>query len=123
MRVCGTVLLGACDSGMADRIGRDERAGFVRAAIRAGAAAVVVARWPAENEVGTAVLDQFERYLRYLPRDVALQRALLDVRTEHPARWGCWALYGDPGRQTGAGPVRRVTRRHVDQWRNHARVR
>lgn len=71
-----------------------------------------------------AVLDQFDRYLRYLPRDVALWRALRDacVATgvpdlEHPARWACWTLYGDPGWQTGADPVRRFIRR-LDLRRN-----
>ena len=120
MRDCGTVMLGFCESGMARRVGRDERVGFVRAALRAGAAAVIAARWAAENTTAAAVLDQFERYLRYLPRDIALQRALLDQRTDHPARWGCWTLYGDPGWQTGAGLVRRVTRRNFDRRRNHA---
>jgi hypothetical protein len=70
-----------------------------------------------------AVLEGFERYLRYLPRDVALQRAQLDVcdgtvplsapvpDIGHPVWWACWTLYGDPGHQTKAGPLRRLLRR------------
>ncbi len=129
LRGCGTLVLGACESGMAQRIGRDERIGFVRAAVHAGAPAVVAARWVAADAVAATVLDRFERYVRYLPRDLALQRAQLDVRhgapgtpvhlpaIDHPARWACWTLYGDSGWQTGAGPVRRSLRRSLDQRR------
>ncbi len=129
LRGCGTLVLGACESGMAQRTGRDERVGFVRAAVHAGAAAVVAARWVAADAVAATVLDRFERYVRYLPRDLALQQAQLDVyrrapgtpvdlpALDHPARWACWTLYGDSGWQTGAGPVRRWLRRSLDQRR------
>jgi hypothetical protein len=120
LRACGTLMLGACESGMAQRVGRDERTGFVRAGLHAGAASVVAARWIAEVSVTTALLDRFEDYLRYLPRDVALQRAQLDVRAgrvalaadvpepEHPAWWACWTLYGDSGHQVRA-PILRAS--------------
>jgi len=119
---CGTLVLGACESGMAQRVGRDERMGFVRAAFNAGAASVVAARWEAQDFVARSVLDRFDAYVHYLPRDVALQRAQLDVYesasdvstdafdVDHPAFWACWTLYGDSGWQTGAGPVRRSLR-------------
>jgi tetratricopeptide (TPR) repeat protein len=122
---CGTLMLGACESGLAHRRGRQERAGFVRAAIQAGAGAVVAARWIADDAVAAAVLDRFEHYLRYLPRDVALQRAQLDVcegragppgdlpYRDHPARWACWTLYGDSGWQAGA--LGRLLGRHLDE--------
>jgi hypothetical protein len=117
LRRCGTLVLGACDSGQAARLGRDEPVGLARAALAAGAAAVLAARWLGEEPVTGALLDRFDRYVRYLPRDVALQRAQLDVcagRTpheglpEHPARWACWTVYGDPGWQNG--PVLRWLR-------------
>lgn len=120
LRSCGTLMLGACESGMAQRVGRDERTGFVRAGLHAGAASVVAARWIAEVSVTTALLDRFEHYLRYLPRDVALQRAQLDVRAGrvapaadvpepgHPAWWACWTLYGDSGHQVRA-PILRAS--------------
>ncbi|MDQ2881915.1 MAG: CHAT domain-containing protein [Actinomycetota bacterium] len=126
---CGTLAVGACESGMAQRTGRDERVGFVRAAIAAGAAAVIAARWIAADPVAAAVLDRFDRYIRYLPRDLALQQAQRDVyrgapdapvdlpAPDHPARWACWTLYGDSGWQTGVGPVRRSLRRGLDQRR------
>jgi tetratricopeptide (TPR) repeat protein len=132
LRGCGTVVLGACESGMAHRIGRDERIGFVRAAVHAGAPAVIAARWVAVDAVAATMLDHFERYLRYLPRDLALQRAQFDVcqgapgipanlsAIDHPARWACWTLYGDSGWQTGAGPVRRSLRRGLANWRRRA---
>lgn len=127
LRGCGTIVLGTCESGMARTTGRDERVGFVRSAMHAGAAAVVASRWLAEDPVAAGLLDRFECYLRYLPRDVALQRAQLDVcagRTphagspEHPARWACWTLHGDAGRQTAAGPLRRLVRAKRDDRRN-----
>ncbi|MGW4115684.1 CHAT domain-containing protein [Actinosynnema sp. NPDC004786] len=138
---CGTFVLGACESGMANRVGRDEPVGLVRAALEAGAAAVVAARWVADDAVAATVLDRFEHYTRYLPRDVALKRAQDDVvrhrvvvqahdeaedawkplsDQHHPARWSCWTVYGDPGWQTSAGPVRRALRRTTDHWRRRA---
>ncbi|WP_239340196.1 CHAT domain-containing protein [Frankia sp. CiP3] len=124
---CGTLILGACESGMASRVGRDERIGFVRAALHAGAASVVAARWVAADPVAATLLDRFQRYIRYLPRDLALQRAQLDVHhgapgtpadltaLGHPARWACWTLYGDPGWQTQAGTFHRLLRRGADR--------
>lgn len=127
---CGTLVLGACESAVARTVGRDERLGFTRSAMWAGAAAVLAARWIAEEPVATELLDRFERYLRYLPRDAALRRAQLDVcagrtahagRPRHPARWACWAVYGDAGRQTGVGPVRRWLRgKRDDRRQQHA---
>ncbi|WP_194897088.1 CHAT domain-containing protein [Catenulispora pinisilvae] len=122
LNACGTLILGACESGMAQRVGRDERTGFVRAGLHAGAASVVAARWVAEVSITAALLDRFEDYLRYLPRDVALQRAQLDIRDGrvalaadipepgHPAWWACWTLYGDSGHQVGA-PILRASAR------------
>ena len=123
---CGMLTLGACESGMAQRTGRDERTGFVRAAFHAGAASVLAARWVAADPAAAAVLDNFDRYLRYLPRDVALQRAQLGSHltdlpaADHPARWACWTLYGDSGLQTSAGALRRWLRRAADDRRWHA---
>ncbi|MEY9933989.1 tetratricopeptide (TPR) repeat protein [Catenulispora sp. GP43] len=123
LQACGTLILGACESGMAQRVGRDERTGFVRAGLHAGAASVVAARWVAEVSVTAVLLDRFEGYLRYLPRDVALQRAQLDVRDGravpaadvpepgHPAWWACWTLYGDSGHQVKAPILRASARR------------
>jgi tetratricopeptide (TPR) repeat protein len=135
LRGCGTLIIGACESGMAQRKGRDERIGFVRAAVHAGAPAVIAARWLAHDVVAAIVLDHFERYVRYLPRDLALQRAQFDAcravsgmpgvsanipAIDHPARWACWTLYGDSGWQTSAGPLRRSLRHRFSQWRRHA---
>lgn len=132
LRRCGTIVLGACETGMALRVGRDERTGFVRSALVAGAASAVAARWVAPAEVAVDLLDRFEAYARCLPRDVALQRALRDGHEgapgtpaeavpawRHPANWACWTLYGDAGLQTDAGPVRRKLR-EIRTWRRHA---
>jgi tetratricopeptide (TPR) repeat protein len=122
---CGTLILGACETGMATRIGRDERDGFVRAAMLSGVSAVLASRWQALDVVAKRVLDGFERYLRNHPRDVALFLALRDednrdheagpavdrAHLTHPARWGVWCLYGDTGYQARCGPVRRALAR------------
>ncbi|MEV0697263.1 CHAT domain-containing protein [Saccharopolyspora sp. NPDC050389] len=102
----GTLALGSCESGMAERIGRDERTGFVRAAFLAGASSVVAARWDALDDVAARVLNSFEKNLRRHPRDVALFLALQEEHGKHhagpgghPARWAVWTLYGDVGHQ------------------------
>jgi len=131
---CGTLILGACESGMAQRLGRDERLGFVRAGLAAGASAVVASRWVAADLAANAILNRFQQYLGYLPRDRALQRAQLDLwsgrwpehrpengtlpRPDHPARWACWTLYGDAGWQTPARWLVRTVRRLAAQWQN-----
>jgi len=126
LRGCGTLVLGACESGMGQRRGRDERTGFVRAAVRAGAASVVAAKWLAYDPAAAAVLDQFERFACYMTRDVALQQAqrhaygAMTGAAAHPASWACWTLYGDAGWQTGAGPVRRLLRRNLHMRRRNA---
>ena len=130
---CGTVIMGACDSAMFERVRREERMGLIRSALAAGASAVVAARWKAEDLTTNIILRQFQNYLRYLPRDIALQRAQLDIlynRTpdiskphpksgrilenpNHPSRWACFVLHGDGGWQTRAGWFVRQLR----QWR------
>ncbi|MEV6718063.1 TIR domain-containing protein [Lentzea sp. NPDC051208] len=99
---CGTVVLGACDSGI------------VRAVTAAGPGAVVAARWQAEDTAARKVLDAFDRNLTKLPRDRALQHALVEVADRHPADWACWSLHGDAGFQTSAGPLRRRLRKNGD---------
>lgn len=105
----GTLVVGACQSGMATRRGRDERIGFVRSGLLAGAPAVLAARWNAEDSTAARLLEDFEDGLRYLPRDLALQRAMIRTARCGPndARGvvlcGAWTLYGDPGLQTRRG--------------------
>jgi CHAT domain-containing protein len=126
---------------MAQRIGADERAGFVRAAFVAGAASAVAARWVAPADVAAELLGRFESYARHEPRDVALQLAQRDVHFSaggdaapapygrrgtaraHPANWACWTLYGDSGFQTRAGPVRRRVRSTLRKFTTRRRRR
>jgi CHAT domain-containing protein len=144
LRRCGTLVLGACELGMAQRIGGDERTGFVRAAFVAGAASAVAARWVAPAHVAAELLDRFESYARHQPRDIALQLAQRDIYSgaagdrvlgaagrqdpyrAHPANWACWTLYGDSGFQTAADPVTRRLRsvlREFNTRRRHAGLR
>lgn len=105
----GTLVLGACETGMAKRIRRDERTGFVRAALSSGASAVLAARWEADDDVAARILDRFEQNLRRYPRDVALFLAQREASTRdvHPVQWTAWTLYGDTGYQTRRGPLLR----------------
>ncbi|SDF96451.1 CHAT domain-containing protein [Lentzea fradiae] len=97
---CGTVVFGACGPA------------FVRAALAAGAGAVVAARWATADGPARRVLDAFDRNLATLPRDQALQHALREIGDRHPAEWACWSLHGDAGVQTAAGPLRRRLRKN-----------
>ncbi|HEX6354217.1 CHAT domain-containing protein [Actinophytocola sp.] len=129
LRGCGTVVLGACESGREEHRGREARTGFARSAMDAGASAVVAARWVAHDATTAALLDRFLRYLRAWPRDVALQRAQADTCEvargmpadvsfhRHPARWACWVLYGNPDHQTRAGAITRLLCRVPNLWR------
>ena len=129
LRNCGVIAIPVGESGMATRIGREERLGFARAAIHAGAASVLAARWPVEDPVAHYVLDRFEWYARYLPRDVALLRARLDLRgqapgspvnfpgSSHPTRWAGWTLYGDTGWHPGTHPLGRASHALLAWWR------
>lgn len=135
LKRCATLVLGACESGMAQRRGRGEETGFVSAGMLAGSSSVIAATWIAKAPIAKAVLDRFERYARFLPRDIALQRAQLDVRAgkpgiptqvpfyAHPARWACWSLYGDAGYQTRAGKTRRLFRSTCHAWSNRVQSR
>lgn len=125
----GTLMLGACESGMHQRRGRDERIGFVRAGLAAGSSSVVAARWAAEDTAATFVLNRCQEYMRFLTRDQALRSAQLDWIKEvsgqtvagkdltHPLYWACWTLFGDPGLQTNAGWVRRQGRKMMNRMR------
>ncbi|WP_197522927.1 CHAT domain-containing protein [Actinokineospora pegani] len=112
----GTVCLGACETGMAKRMGRDEQTGFVRAALASGASAVLAARWDTLDDVVVGVLDRFEQLLLRYPRDIALFIAQREADTAdgHPTRWAALSLYGDAGHQTHNGPLVRWLRRLRD---------
>ena len=122
----GTLVVGACRSGMATRRGRDERIGFVRSGLLAGTSAVLAARWDAEDASAARLLDAFEDNLPHLPRDVALQRAMARVAADAPlgasgvVLWSGWTLYGDPGPQTRRGPLRSRLVRSWDAFRERA---
>ncbi|WP_242909310.1 CHAT domain-containing protein [Actinomadura terrae] len=129
LRGCGTLVLGACESGMAQRLGRDERHGFVRAGFTAGAASVVAARWIAPDLPARALLDRLQHHLRVQPRDLALRAAMRDVHAtddvgvpfpRDPSRWACWTLYGDAGLQTRAGLLRRRRRGLAERRRRRS---
>jgi hypothetical protein len=98
---CGTLVLGACESGLSEPLGRDERDGFVRAGFVAGAASVVAARWKAEDVTAAVVLNCFSGTSATCPgrRPAAGARCAQDPGAG-PGRWG------GPGGPRSAGPRR-----------------
>lgn len=93
----GTVVLSACETGVSDTAGGDERVGLVRAFLVAGAARVVASLWPVDDEVTGAFMTNFYAALcagqspaRALQAAQARQRAT----HPHPFYWAAFTLNG-----------------------------
>ncbi len=98
-----TVVLSACESGMAqidddsDAASGDEMVGLVRAFWVAGASRVLASQWPVDDAVTAAFMADFYRALRAGARPAkALQRAQMLTRQQHPHPhfWAAFSLFG-----------------------------
>ncbi|MCP3939483.1 MAG: CHAT domain-containing protein [Actinomycetia bacterium] len=80
------VVLSSCSSGRQGQVGSEnELLGFPHALLAAGAAAVVVNTWEADDEASTALMYAFHRTLNDgLPAAAALARAQRTIRSTHP---------------------------------------
>ncbi len=92
-----TVVLSACETGVADTAQGDEMVGLVRAFLVAGAARVLGSAWPVDDEATAAFMALF--YAALVRGDGAagaLQAAQRGLRAEHahPAFWAAFTLYG-----------------------------
>lgn len=118
------VLLSACDTSSAERIGGDPLSGLARGFLFAGARALLVTHWRVETHSAKEMTTtMMERYAAQpgLTRAQALQQAALDLidarRTKpewaHPAYWAAFAVLGDERRQgateVGSPPARQGT--------------
>jgi CHAT domain-containing protein len=92
----GTVVLSACETGLAGGLG-DEHVGLVRAFFIAGAARVVASLWPVDDAVTTEWMHEFYGALvgGTSPAGAvrAAQRALRR-RHPHPYHWAPFVVYG-----------------------------
>lgn len=93
----GTVVLSACDSGLAGAAGADEQVGLVRAFLVAGAARVLASLWPVDDALTATLMAHFYSALRQgLGPAQALRQAQLQQRQAHPhpALWAGFAAHG-----------------------------
>jgi len=93
----GTVVLSACETGMAELGRGDEMVGLVRAFLVAGAARVVASQWPVDDAVTERFMSAFYGALAEGSAPAAaLRRAQAVIRAAHPhpAFWAAFALWG-----------------------------
>ena len=96
LRPC-TVVLSACETGLADTSTGDERIGLVRAFGVAGAARVVASLWPVDDAVTAGFMARFYQGLTAgTAPAAALRQAQLATRRlhAHPYFWAAFTLYG-----------------------------
>jgi CHAT domain-containing protein len=92
-----TVVLSACETGLAEVSTGDEMIGLVRAFLVAGAARVVASQWPVDDAVTASFMSQFYGALvRGLGAAQALSHAQTVIRRTHPHPyfWAAFSLYG-----------------------------
>lgn len=93
----GTVVLSACETGLADSAQGDEMVGLVRAFFVAGATRVVASQWPVDDAVTESFMAAF--YGALVRGDTAaasLRQAQVATRAHHahPAFWAAFSLWG-----------------------------
>jgi CHAT domain-containing protein len=92
-----TVVLGGCETGLAEIGSGDEMVGLVRAFMIAGAARVLASMWPVDDAVTAGFMASFYSALRRGEAPAtALCEAQMAVRRKHPhpLYWAAFTLYG-----------------------------
>lgn len=92
-----TVVLSACDTGLAEQGQGDEMFGLVRAFLVAGASRVVASLWPVDDAVTEAFMLAFHAgLLSGAAPAAALQAAQAHIRQSHPHPfyWAAFVLHG-----------------------------
>lgn len=93
-----TVVLSACETGLADAGDGDEMVGLVRAFLIAGATRVVASLWPVDDAItATFMTHLHQRLAEGLPCALALADARATVRAAHPhpAHWAGFQQFGN----------------------------
>ncbi len=92
-----TVVLSACETGLAEHGSGDESIGLVRAFLVAGAARVLASLWPVDDAITAGFMSQFYGALcRGSAPAAALRIAQTEVmrRHPHPFYWAAFNLHG-----------------------------
>ncbi len=92
-----TVVLSACETGMAELARGDEQVGLVRAFLVAGASRVLASLWPVDDEVTSRFMAAFYGALMQgQTHAAALQQAQAKLRQTHPHPffWAAFCLNG-----------------------------
>jgi CHAT domain-containing protein len=92
-----TVVLSACETGVAEQARGDEMIGLVRAFLVAGAARVVASQWPVDDAVTKSFMTTFYASLaRGDGTAAALASAQSATRADrpHPVFWAAFTLWG-----------------------------
>jgi CHAT domain-containing protein len=93
----GTVVLSACETGVAESGSGEERVGLVRAFLVAGAARVLASLWPVDDEVTGAFMASFYAALcaGEPPAKALRQAQTRQMATHpHPFYWAAFTLHG-----------------------------
>ncbi len=92
------VTLSACQTGLAEITPGDDLVGLTRGFIFAGAGAVVASLWSVDDQATAALMEQFYRNMKRLPKAEALRRAQLAAMAKYPAPryWAAFTLTGSP---------------------------
>ena len=96
LRAC-TVVLSACETGLAETSSGDEMVGLVRAFLVAGAARVLASQWPVQDDLAFAFMARFYTALAAgAGPAAALQAAQVATAASHPHPyfWAAFTLYG-----------------------------
>jgi CHAT domain-containing protein len=93
------VVLSACNTGANRIVSGDELIGLSGVFIRAGASAVLVNLWKAEDDTTPILIERFYRRLIRddMPKDLALQEAKRSMVADgyNPISWGGFVLIGN----------------------------
>ncbi|GGN85222.1 hypothetical protein GCM10010112_65430 [Actinoplanes lobatus] len=109
-------VLSACLTGRGRQLRTGEQQGFATTLLRAGAPAVLAAKYLLPDHITQA----FWSYLYYFAGESPVERAALQTRQalaakgHHPAAWSCFVLFGRPGVSIRA-PHRQAAR----TWTSH----
>ena len=95
------VILSACESGLADRLGGDEIAGLAQAFLFAGARSLIVSLWKVNDPATSTLMQTLHTHLgNCADISVALRAGIDHVRAgerwSHPYYWGAFIVQGDP---------------------------
>lgn len=95
---CDLVTLSACRTGQARIEAGDELFGLLRGFLAAGAGAIAVSLWPADDAATATLMMRFYALrMQGLSCAAALRAAQQELRAQspHPYRWAAFALFGE----------------------------